>query len=72
VKINKSSLNSLLPWSIASKLGLSLHFSNSVIVKVASRTFVTNQYCRFTIKVANIKATINSYVVSELSFLLFG
>jgi hypothetical protein len=72
VKIDKSSLDSLLPQPIASKLGLSLHFGNSVIVKAANRTFVTNQYCRFTIKVANIKATIDACVVSELSSLLLS
>jgi hypothetical protein len=72
VKIDGSSLHSLLPWSIASKLGLSLHFGSRVRVKVANRTVATNQYCRFTIKVANIETTIDACVVPELSSLLLG
>ena len=36
VKINGSSLCSLPPWSIAGKLGLSLHFGSWVRVKATN------------------------------------
>jgi hypothetical protein len=72
VKINRSSLYSLLPRLIASKLSLSLYFGNSVKVKVANHTVVTNQYYQFTIKVANIEIIINTYIVPKLSSFLLG
>jgi hypothetical protein len=72
VQIDKSSLHNLLPRSIASKLGLLLHFGSIVKLRVADRTVTTNQYCRFNINVANIKTTIDAYVVTELSSLLLG
>ena len=72
VKIDGGSLYNLLPRSIASRLGLPLHFGSSIRVRVANRTALTDQYCRLTIKVAGIKTVINTCVVSELSSLLLG
>lgn len=72
VKIDGGSLHNLLPRSIASRLGLPLHFGSSIRVRVANCTALTDQYCRLTIKVAGIETTINTCVVSELSSLLLG
>jgi hypothetical protein len=72
VKIDRGSLYNLLPRSIASRLGLPLHFGSSIRVRVANHTALTNQYCRLTIKVAGIETAIDTCVVSELSSLLLG
>ena len=72
VKIDGGSLHNLLPRSIASRLGLPLHFGSSIRVRVANCTALTDQYCRLTIKVAGIETIINTCVLSELSSLLLG
>lgn len=72
VKIDGGRLHNLLPRSIASRLGLPLHFGSSIRVRVANYTALTDQYCRSTIKVAGIETAIDTCVVSELSSLLGG
>jgi hypothetical protein len=72
VKIDGTSQHNLLSRSIARKLGLPLHFGDSVRVRLANCTALTDQYCQLTIKVAGIKTAIDAYVVSGLSSLLLG
>ncbi|KAH8163698.1 hypothetical protein CIB48_g4563 [Xylaria polymorpha] len=72
VKIDGTSQHNLLPRSIARKLGLPLHFGDSVRVRLANCIVLTDQYCQLTIKVAGIKTAIDAHVVSGLSSLLLG
>jgi hypothetical protein len=72
VKIDGSSEHNLLPWSIANRLRLTLHFGKSIQIGVADHIIPTNQYCRFNIQVASVETNIDAYVVSELPSLLLG
>jgi hypothetical protein len=72
VKIDGDSIHNLLPRSIADKLGLSLHSSSTIRIRVENRSIPISQYCRFSIQVAGVETTIDTYVVSELTFLLLG
>jgi len=72
VKIDGDSIHNLLPRSIADKLGLSLHSSGTIRIRVENRSIPISQYCRFSIQVAGVKTTIDTYVVSELPSLLLG
>jgi hypothetical protein len=72
VKIDGDSIHNLLPRSIAVKLGLSLHSSSTIRIRVENRSILISQYCRFSIQVAGVETTIDTYVVSELTSLLLG
>jgi Chromo (CHRromatin Organisation MOdifier) domain len=72
VKIDGDSIHNLLPRSIADKLGLSLHSSGTIRIRVENRSIPISQYCRFSIQVAGVETTIDTYVVSELPSLLLG
>jgi len=72
VKIDGSSVHNLLPWSIASRLCLPLHFGKSIRIGVANHIILTNQYCQFNIRVASVETTIDACVVSELPSLLLS
>jgi hypothetical protein len=72
VKIDGDSIHNLLPRSIADKLGLSLHSSGTIRIRVENRSIPISQYCRFSIQVAGVETTIDTYVVSELPSLRLG
>jgi hypothetical protein len=72
VKIDGDSIHNLLPRSIADKLGLSLHSSGAIRIRVENRSIPISQYFRFSIQVAGVETTIDTYVVSELPSLLLG
>jgi hypothetical protein len=69
VKIDGDSIHNLLPRY---KLGLSLHSSGTIRIRVENRSIPISQYCRFRIQVAGVETTIDTYVVSELPSLLLG
>jgi hypothetical protein len=69
VQVDRRSLSNLLPLSIAMNLGLVLY---PYKILIADRSIQTNQFCRFTIRVAGIDATINANVISGLQTIVLG
>jgi hypothetical protein len=70
VKIDGNNMHNLLPRSIADELSLPLYFGDAIRIRVANRSILISQYCRFSIQVASVKIIINTCVVSELPSLL--
>jgi hypothetical protein len=72
VQVDERSSFNLLPWSIAIDLDLILYFDRVLTIPIAGRLVLTNQYCRFTIRVAGVNTTINTGVISGLQTVLLG
>jgi hypothetical protein len=62
----------LLPRSIALDLGLILYADRILTITVAGHLVQTNQYCRFTIRVAGHDTPIIAGVISGLQIILLG
>jgi hypothetical protein len=72
VQVDERSSFNLLPLSIAMGLDLILYSDRVLTITVADRLILTNQYCRFTIRVAGVDTTINTGVISGLQTVLLG
>jgi hypothetical protein len=72
VQVDERSSFNLLPLSIAMDLDLALYPDRVLTITVANCRIQTNQYCRFTIRVAGFDTTINTGVISGLQTILLG
>ena len=72
VYVDERNSFNLLPLSIAVDLDLNLYFDRTLTIRIADRLVQTNQYCRFTIRVAGLDMTIDGGVISELQTILLG